>query len=180
MSFYYYPSHNGSIREFRPHYTLFKNTTDNLTDSNALIFDGPLVSSFPRPEIQAISYNEQEISAYCDDGLCAFGNYTTTPYLSFKLQDSRTNAITQLHAVDNEWEFNNDAPSVELRVQMSDGKLASIALKTDVTQRNHCASLKVCLSSRTPDFVTLAPLGVLLMAQERYSFYCSQPRLYQL
>ena len=128
-----------------------------------------------------ISYNEKEISAYCDDGgLCAFGNYSIEGNLSFTLQHLHTGAITQLRSVDPEWQFyGTDAPSVDLRFQMSDGKLGGRVLLSDVTQTNHCKILKVCLSSRVPDFDTLAPLGVLLIAQNSYAAYCSRPRIYQ-
>jgi hypothetical protein len=151
----------------------------NLTNSNVLLFTGPLASSFPSPDILGITYSEQEISAYCDDGPCAFGNYSAKPYLAFKLQDSRTGAITQLRAVDKEWEYNNDAPSAVIHFQTPNG-LGGIALQSAVTQRNRCDVLKICLSSRTPDFTTLAPVGVLLLAQNIYAEYCTQPRLYQI
>jgi len=71
---------------------------ENLTDSNVLIFSGPLRSSFLRADILVVSYNEQEISAYSDGGLRVFGNYSTKPYLTFKLQDSRTGAVTHPRA----------------------------------------------------------------------------------
>ena len=177
---FYYPSHpDSSIREFRFDYSLVVNATGNL-NSHVLVLGRPLDPSFPRPDILAVSYDRQEISAYCDDGLCAFGNYTIKPYLSFKLQDSHTGAITQLRAFNKEWEFSDDAPSTELHFQMPDGKLVGTALKSAVTQRNHCETLKVCLSSRTPDLATLAPLGVLLMSQTRFADYCSRPRMYSI
>ena len=131
-------------------------------------------ASFIPPDNLAITYDiqNQAISATCAEGLCAFMNYSIAPYLSFTLQDSRTGAITQLRAADKEWKFHDDAPSVSLRYLNTGDKPGGVALESAVTQRNHCDILKVFLSSRTPDFATLAPLGVLLMAQQTYAESC--------
>ena len=155
-------------------------TTGNI-NSQFLVFNAPLGASFIPPDILAITYDiqNQAISATCaEEGLCAFANYSIAPYLSFTLQDSRTGAITQLRAADKEWKFPDDAPSVSLRYLDTGDKPGSIALQSAVTQRSHCETLKVCISSRTPDFATLAPLGVLLMAQQTYAEFCSLPRVY--
>jgi hypothetical protein len=153
-------------------------TTGNI-NSQFLVFNAPLGTSFTPPDILAITYDiqNQAIFATCAEGLCALANYSTAPYLSFTLQDARTGAITQLRAVDKEWKFPDDAPSVSLSYLDTGDKPA---LQSAVTQRNHCEKLKVCLSSRTPDFATLAPLGVLLMAQQTYAQYCLRPRIYTI
>ena len=144
-----------------------------------LVYNAPLGSALHRPEIVRMSYNgNNEISGYCDDGsLCVVGKYNMTSFLYFELQNLHTGAITKLQAVDLEWYYSNDAPSVDLRYQMSDGKLGGRALVTDVTARAKCHLLKVCVE--VPDSNILAPLGVILMAQNIYTAYCSRPRLYQ-
>ena len=183
-SFYYPSQTNNSTLEFYFDYSLLVNTTQTpgKLNSRFLVLNAPLGSSFISPDISAITYDvrARAISANCAEGLCAFGNYSTTPYLSFTLQDSRTGAITQLCAVDKEWKFHDDAPSVALHYPNTGDKPGRIALQSAVTQRNHCETLKVCLSSRTPDFATLAPLGVLLMAQQTYAEYCLRPRIYSI
>ena len=183
-SFYYPSQANSSVLEFNFDYSLETNTTVIPGNLNypGLVFNAPAGSSFAPPDIVAISYDiqNQTIFADCAKRLCAFGNYSTTPYLSFTLQDSRTGALTQLQSVDKEWKFPDDAPSVVLRYRGADGKSGGIALQSAVTQRDHCETLKVCLSSRTPDLATLAPLGILLMAQQKYAGYCLQPRIYSV
>jgi hypothetical protein len=184
-SFYFPSQTNNSVLEFYFDYSLVANTTvtpGNL-GSQFLVFDAPLPgSSFIPPDILSITYDvqKQAISANCAKGLCAFGNYSTAPYLSFTLQDSRTGTITKLRAVNKEWKFPDDAPSVVLRYSDAGDKPGGIALQSAVTQRDHCETLKVCLSSRTPDLATLAPLGVLLMAQQTYAGYCLRPRIYSI
>jgi len=155
------------------------NPTGN-PNSEDFVFNSTLDSESPLPDILAVSYSKREISAYCKDGLCAFGNYSVASYLSFELYDSRIGATIRMRAVDKEWEFPDDAPSVVLSTQLSDDQLGSVVLQSAVTERNHCRTLKVCLSSRTPSFDTIAPLGVLLMAQNRYAEYCSRPRIYSI
>ena len=183
-SFYYRSQTNNSVLEFYFEYSLVTNTTVTPGSHNSqyLVFNPPLGSSFIPPNISAVTYDvqKQAVSATCAKGLCAFGNYSTAPYLSFTLQNSSTGVITQLRAVNKQWKFSNDAPSVVLRYPDSGDKPGGIALQSAVTQRDHCETLKVCLSSRTPDFATLAPLGVLLMAQQTYAEYCLQPRLYSI
>ena len=172
MSFYYPSQTNNSVLKLYFDYSLVANktiTTGNI-NSQFLIFNAPLGASFIPPDILAITYNiqNQAISATCADGLCAFGSYSMTPYLSFTLQDSGMGAITQLHAANKEWKFPDDAPSVSLCYLNTGNKPGGIALQSAMTQRNYCEILKVRLSSRTPDFATLAPLGVFLMAQQTY------------
>ena len=183
-SFYYPSQTNGSSLELYFDYSLLANTTVTPRNINSqfLVFNASSGSSFIPPDILAITYDiqNQTISANCADGLCAFGNYSTAPFLSFTLQDARTGAITQLRAADKEWKFPDDAPSVSLRYSNTGDKPGGIVLQSSVTQRNHCETLKVCLSSRTPDFATLAPLGVLLMAQQTYADYCLRPRIYSI
>ncbi|KIM36091.1 hypothetical protein M413DRAFT_20642 [Hebeloma cylindrosporum] len=182
-SFYYPIQPNASVLEYYFDYSLVSNTTvpPGNPPSQLLVFNARADSSIIPPDIFAISYDvqAQEISADCANGPCAFGNYSTKPYLSFTLQDSRTGLVTQLRAVDKEWKFPDDAPSVVLRNREA-GESGGIALQSAVTQRDHCENLKVCVSSRTPDFATLAPLGVLLMAQQTYADYCLRPRIYSI
>jgi len=176
-SFYYRKQARSSIheRELYFNYLLTTNTTNNL-DFQVLRYNGTLDSSFPQPDILAVSYDNKQIFADCNNGRCAFGNYSTQDYLTFDLLDLRTSVITRLHAADKEWEFNDDAPSVVLlHVQPSGDKL--IALQTAVTKQNFCSTLKICTSASTPNFATLAPIGVILMAQQRYTNYCAQDRI---
>ena len=184
VSFYYRSQTNSSVPEFYFNYSLVANktaTTGNI-NSQFLVFNAPLGSSIISPDILAITYDiqTQAISANCAEGLCAFGNYSTAPYLSFTLQDLGTGSITQLRAVDKEWKVPDDAPSTSLRYLNMGDKQGGIALQSTVVQPNHCERLKVCISSRTPDFATLAPLGILLMAQKTYAEYCLQPRIYSI
>ncbi|KAF8967420.1 hypothetical protein BDZ97DRAFT_1916712 [Flammula alnicola] len=187
-SFYYPVTGSAAKRDFYFNYALITNATGPVS-SQVLVYNGPpdLGLSPVRPSIVSISYNlaDKTLSAYCQNtpaltGPCAMGNYSTTPYLSFLVRDAQTGAKTRLRAQDKEWQFSDDAPSFVLKVQNSDGGLGAIAIQSAVTQRNHCENLKICLSSGTPDFATLVPLGVILMAQDAYSEYCLRPRIYNI
>lgn len=177
---FFYPSQTNNSAQPYFRYSLVQNGTGNLYPQY-LVFNASASASSVPPDISMISYSVQipVISAYCASGLCAFGNYSKEPYLSFTLHDSHTRNVTQLRAVDKEWKFPNDAPSVVLNYQNGD-KQGGVALQTAVTRRNHCEMLKVCIPSKTPDFATLAPLGILLMAQQTYAQYCLLPRIYSI
>jgi len=92
MSFYHRSQTNSSVPEFYFNYSFVANKTATSGNINSqfLVFNAPLGSSIISPDILAITYNiqTQAISANCAEGLCAFGNYSTAPYLSFTNQVS--------------------------------------------------------------------------------------------
>ncbi|KAF8166707.1 hypothetical protein BJ912DRAFT_1002156 [Pholiota molesta] len=149
-----------------------------------LTFNGPFSpTSTPLTDVSTISYNLTDLtfSVYCQHSSkvpCAIGNYTTSPYLSFIIRDPDTGKAVRLRAQDKEWEFSNDAPNFILKLEDSNGDLGNVDIQSAVTKRSHCETLKVCMASDTLNSATLVPLGIIIMAQDVYSQYCSQPRLY--
>jgi hypothetical protein len=188
IAHFYYPANGTDVGQpSQPEYALVGNSTEAGIFQN-FIYHGPSnLTSTPFPDVSSISYNLADLtfSVYCrhtpsSTVPCATGNYTTSPYLSFIIRDSNTGEETRLRAQDKEWEFSNDAPSFILRFQDSGGHLSNVNIQSAVTKRSHCETLKICVSSRTPDFATLVPLGIVFMAQDVYSQYCLLPRLYSI
>ena len=193
-SFYYSTDGQRSKRAFHYNYTLTANHT-SAQNWQTLSLNG--TSLFPETQfdIVHISYNmtgnsNNYFEAGCmrnishpsaaKPAMCGRGQYNTTPYLSFAITELAGGGFTQLRAVDKEWRFPDDAPSVVVSFEGSDGKLGDIAIQSAVTQRNHCNTLKLCLPSRNPTLANLVPLGVILEAQETFSQYCTRPRIYSM
>jgi len=193
-SFYYSTVGQQSTRAFHYNYTLTTNNTD-AQNWHTLSLNGTSLSPATLPEMVQISYNitgdsNNYFQAECmhnvsypsitKPAVCGYGRYNSTPYLSFGITELPGGEYTQLRAVDKEWRFPDDAPSVVVRFKGPDGKLSDIAIQSAVTQRNHCDTLKVCLPSRRLTLANLVPLGVILEAQEAYAQYCTRPRIYSI
>jgi len=193
-SFYYSTVGQQSKRAFYYNYTLTANKT-GAQNWQTLSLDETSLSPAMPPDIVHISYNmtgnsnnyfEAECmhnashSSAVKPAVCGWGRYNTTPYLSFAITELVGGGFTQLRAVDKEWRFVNDAPSVVVRFEGLNGKLGRIAIQSAVTQRNHCGKLKVCLPSRNLTLVDIVPLGVILEAQEAFAQYCTRPILYYI
>ena len=194
-SFYYYSTiGQQSKRAFHYNYTLTANNT-GAPNWQTLSLNG--MSLFPetQPDIVYISYNMTgDSNNYFEAGcmhnishpstvkpaMCGYGRYNATPYLSFSITELAGGGVTQLRAVDKEWRFPDDAPSVVVRFEGPNGKLGDIAIQSAVTQRNHCNTLKLCLPLRNLTLANLVPLGVILGAQETFSQYCTRPRIYSM
>jgi hypothetical protein len=190
----YYPETPDSITKI--HYFDYVMTNDKNATTQTLSFAGAVSQVvFPadlQPNIQSVSIaspgKSNSISAQCATTVnsttvpvpCMTGTYQISPYLHFSLQDSGN--TTYLRAVDREWNFVDDAPSFVLRYSSSDPRqpLGGIAIKTALTERNHCEVLKVCLGSRKLGFDMLAPLGVAFISQNNFATYCTQPQVYNL
>jgi len=190
-SFYYSTDGQQSKRAFHYNYTL----TTGSQNWQTLSLNGTSLFPATQPDIVHISYNmtgnsDNFFEAGCmhnvihpstaKSAMCGRGQYNTTPYLSFAITELAGGGFTQLRAVDKEWRFPDDAPSVVVRFEGLDGKLGDIAIQSAVTQRNHCNTLKVCLPSRNLTLANLVPLGVILEAQETFSRYCTRPRIYSM
>jgi len=185
-----------SKRVFHYNYTLTANNTGG-ENWQTLSLDETSLSPATQPDIVQISYkttgnSNNYFEAECmhnvshpsttkpATSMCGCGRYNTTPYLSFAITELAGGGLTQLQAVDKEWRFPDDAPSVVVRFKGPDGKLGDIAIQSAVTQRNHCNALKLCLPSRNPTLANLVPLGMILEAQETFAQYCTRPRLYSM
>lgn len=89
--------------------------------------------------------------------------------MSFSLSDLITNTTSNIRAVDKEWTFKKDAPSVLFR----DDNGVEV-LRTDVTKYRDCRQLKVCVAEDVgPDVIF--PVGLLLVYQSDYAITCTQP-----
>ncbi|EDR03024.1 uncharacterized protein LACBIDRAFT_307555 [Laccaria bicolor S238N-H82] len=193
MSFYY-PQTPDSTAKI--HYFDYVMANDPNATIQTLSFAGAVsqgvIPADLWPDIQSVSIaspgKSNSISAQCATAgnssmvpvPCMTGTYQISPYLNFSLQDSGN--TTYLRAVDEEWQFVDDAPSFVLRYSSPDPHqpLGGIAIQTAVTERNHCEVLKVCLGSRKLGFDILAPLGVAFISQNNFAAFCTQPRIYNL
>jgi hypothetical protein len=127
------------------------------------------------PSISNITYNfvDNTVSGNCtspfsnSSSMCIQGSFDPNNFLSFTLTDLRSNSTTHLRAVDKEWAFNDDAPSVLLK----DDSGAEV-IRTDVTK--HCTQLKVCAGQQSMSGMTI-PMGLILMRQIDYAVYCTTP-----
>jgi len=129
------------------------------------------------PSISNITYDfiYNTVSANCTfpssntTSTCVTGSFNPNNYLSFNLTDLRSNSTTYLHAVDKEWAFGDDAPSVILK----DSNGVEV-IRTDVTKKGDCTQLKLCAAQDSGAGITV-PVGLILMRQMDYSVYCTTP-----
>jgi hypothetical protein len=105
---------------------------------------------------------------------CMQGSFNPGSFFSFSINDTRTNTVSNLRAVDKDWAFSNDAPSFILRDVQPDDTLGDIAVRTAVTQKGNCTALKLCLA-RPTGMDMLAPLGLALLRQDGYAKLCTTP-----
>jgi hypothetical protein len=180
-SFYFWQ--NG-VRVKYYEYGLTQNGDDMDTLHLALTRVEPGVPAGLYPLVSDITYQlvNQTMSASCGSNpdtlanattLCMDGSFNDDQFLSFTTNDTRTNTITTLRAVDKQWKFAFDAPSFELKEVQHDNSLGNIALQTAVTERGHCNALKICSSGTGID--VLAPVGLTLLQQGKYGAVCTMP-----
>jgi hypothetical protein len=140
------------------------------------------------PLVQSVSYDldKSTLSANCtttndtssEPTACMWG-YFTRDNLSFYLNNTVNNAEIRLRPLYKEWSYSDDAPSFSLyRVKPDSDQLGDMVMQTAVTMRNHCETLKICLRLPTPILDIIVPLGLALLAQDRYAAYCTTTRLY--
>jgi len=96
------------------------------------------------------------------------GSFNPNDYLSFTLKDLRSNSTTDIRAVDKQWAFDDSAPSVLLK----DGSGGQV-IRTDVTNKDDCTRLKVCVAQDNGAGITV-PMGLILIRQMDYAIYCTQ------
>lgn len=90
--------------------------------------------------------------------------------MSFSLNDLRTDTTSHMRAVDRQWSFQDDAPSVLFRDDHS-----VEVMRTDVTKPRDCRQLKVCIAKDAgPDIIF--PIGLLLIRQSDYAIHCTEPK----
>jgi len=123
---------------------------------------------------------------------CTSGTFNPNNWLSFNLTSSiplndttvpAPSTTTFLQAVDKQWAFTNDAPSLILdTVNPATSALQQAVLQTAVTKRGDCTQLKVCIagiSGRESSLVgaeVMAPLGLILIRQADYATECTTPK----
>jgi hypothetical protein len=140
------------------------------------------------PLVQSVSYDldKSTLSAKCttindsssEPTACMWG-YFIRGNLSFSLNNTIINAEVKLRPADKEWRYSDDAPSFSLHhVKPGSDQLGDMVMQTAVTKRNHCEILKICLRLPAPILDIVVPLGLVLLAQDRYATYCTTPRLY--
>ena len=127
-------------------------------------------------------------SLACMTGMFDPGNFlhlnmTSAVPLNNTANASATPSTTvSLRAMDKQWSFSDDAPSLILRQTDSVfSRLQELVLRTAVTKQSDCTELKVCLAGTGsgPGSVVgaevMAPLGLILMRQADYALECTQP-----
>ncbi|KAG2021363.1 hypothetical protein CC2G_006609 [Coprinopsis cinerea AmutBmut pab1-1] len=129
--------------------------------------------------------NSSELERAFGDHACTYasGSYGEDPYLTFTFNTTTPNGskITHLRAEHLEWNFPDDAPALSLRrlvVEDDEGRIGDHVIRTALTKRNHPYIEKVCVNRGVVDTETLAPLSVVLLALEKFSFYISRPKVY--
>jgi hypothetical protein len=137
------------------------------------------------PLVRDLSYRltNRTLSAVCADTPdtpsnatvpCMEGSFKDDDFLSFTVNDTRSNTVTKLRAVDKEWAPNpaDAAPSFILKEVNPDNSLGAVALRTAV--RGHRTSLKLCLARETGIDI-LAALGLTLLRQNDFSIISTTP-----
>lgn len=132
-------------------------------------------SSLDHPSISNVTYNFKDftVSGNCtspssaETAQCISGSFNPNNFLSFSLYDLRANTTLNLRAVDNQWAFRNDPPSVLLK---DDG--GTEILKTDVTKYGDCTQLKMCAGMDTGPGI-IVPMALILIRQSEYAIKCT-------
>jgi hypothetical protein len=104
---------------------------------------------------------------------CMNGSFDPDHFFAFSINDTRTNTVTKLRAIDKTYTLKSEHPAYVLRQVQPDNSLGNIFQKTTVTS-GKCSSLKVC-SARSNGPEMLAPLGLALLAQDSYATACTTP-----
>lgn len=156
------------------------------------------------PTLQGVAYNfaNKTVSGNCTvpDSTnsnntttlnCMSGTFDPNNVLSFLLTSaiplnntsnatSVSSTTSLLRAVDKQWSFDDDAPSLILReIDNSTNISQEIVLRTAVTKRSDCTELKVCLagtgkaSGSVVGAEVMAPLGLIMMSQADYALECT-------
>ncbi|KAF7338824.1 hypothetical protein MSAN_02205100 [Mycena sanguinolenta] len=185
--FFNSPANEAPIASFyfrQPNGTLQKQYDYNLTNDavNPSIWYFSLLSgSGSAAQIQNVTYdlNNFTFVATCPGNAtqCTKGTFQDAGYLSFLILDEASNAtIANLKTVDRDWDYghhSDDAPSYILKEVDADGSLGNVVVRTAVTEPGHCTTLKMCANDAS--ISTLAPVGLTLYAQNKYSVVCSTP-----
>jgi len=137
------------------------------------------------PPVQDVFFrfdNNRIFGAKCDtpnasaSAPCMDGSFDETGYLSLTINDTRSNTsrVTQLTAVDPNWvPFSpvDDAPSYILADANGEW-----AVRTAVTKKGDCTSLKLCLKNKTVQvFDALPAVGLTLYYHDQYARVCTTP-----
>jgi len=161
-------------------YDIFQQSADDWT-FNIRTLDSPALANNQSdpiyPSVSNITYNfvDNTVSANCTSPnanttfRCVDGSFNPNDYLSFKISDLRDNSTTNLNAVDKQWAFGNDAPSVILKDESG-----VEVIRTDVTNPSACTQLKVC-AGRSSGADILVPIGLILTRQADYAVECTTP-----
>jgi hypothetical protein len=161
-------------------YEVFQSSTDSWS-FNLLSVDAPNLnqSSPDYPSISNVTYNFKDftVSGMCtslssaETIQCISGTFNPNNFLSFSLYDLQSNATLNLRAVDKEWAFSEEAPSVLLK----DDSGTEI-LKTDVTKYRDCTQLKICARQDSGPGI-IVPLAPILIRQSEYAIKCTASKM---
>ncbi|EJD37916.1 hypothetical protein AURDEDRAFT_173055 [Auricularia subglabra TFB-10046 SS5] len=130
----------------------------------------------PMPTLQNVTYDLSSSSAV---GVCLFSgqkqdcvsvnmdlDLDNKSYLRFEIDADLGFGVRHyiLHAIDRDWQYSDDAPSMILR----DEATGESVLRTAVTKPGDCTQLKVCVHT-TNEARMLVPIGLLLIFQEKWA-----------
>ncbi|KAF7349424.1 hypothetical protein MSAN_01732300 [Mycena sanguinolenta] len=183
--FFSSPNNEAPVASFyfrQPNGTLQKQYDYNLTNdavNPSIWYFSLLPGSDSAAQIQNVTYDLDNLIfvATCPGNTtqCTQGTFQDAGYLSFLISDKASNAtVADMRAVDTDWDYGrhwDDAPSYILREVNADGSLGSVVVRTAVTEPGHCTILKLCANDAS--IATLAPVGLTLYAQNKYSVVCT-------
>jgi hypothetical protein len=141
-------------------YDIFQASADEWSFNIRTIYSQDLAnnrSSSLYPSISNITYNfvDNSVSGNCTSpssnttSTCIEGYFNPNNYLSFNLTDLRSSSTAYIRAVDKQWAFDDDAPSV--------------LLKDSSGAQDNGPSITV-------------PMGLILIRQMDYAIYCTTPQ----
>ena len=188
--FFNSPDNEAPIASFyfrQPDGTLQKQYDYNLTndaDNPAIWYFSLLPGSGSPALIQNVTYDlsNSNFVATCPGNTtrCTQGTFQDAGYLSLLIYDEVSNStVANMRTVDTDWDLgpnSDDAPSYILKEVNPDGSLGNVVVRTAVTEPGHCTTLKLCVNDA--GIATLAPVGLTLNAQNKYSVVCSTPPVY--
>ncbi|EJD47288.1 hypothetical protein AURDEDRAFT_163898 [Auricularia subglabra TFB-10046 SS5] len=154
--------------------------TFDLYDGRSFVYRSQVADeqdpAVPAPVLQNVTYdlNSARVTGSCSSSGsqrdCLSANMTldldSSSYLEFSIAadlGSETRFYA-LRAVDHDWQYSNDAPSMILR----DPQTGESIVRTVVTKRDDCKQLKVCVNTRD-EARMLVPLGLILIYQEKWA-----------
>lgn len=150
--------------------------TYDLYNGRSLLYRYPDIANTTLPTLQNVTFDltMSQISGQCLLSAhhfdCLSGqmdqDLDSTTHLTFNFTADLGfgNQTSALRAVDRDWQYSDDAPSLILH----DLNVGRNVMRTAVTKRGDCTQLKICAND-FGEANLLVPVGRILIAQEKWS-----------